>query len=83
MLASLAEGWNAVPAGSVSAEAGNAWLDGLLSALLMVPSAIVPDEFNVLLNPRHADAAKVTATTVRPWTYDARLLVERGTREVP
>ena len=72
-----------MPAGSVSAEAGNAWLDGLLSALLMVPSAIVPDEFNVLLNPRHADAAKVTATTVRPWTYDARLLVERGTREVP
>ncbi|MEF8732816.1 MAG: RES family NAD+ phosphorylase [Candidatus Accumulibacter meliphilus] len=83
LLASLAEGWNAVPAGSVSAEAGNAWLDGLLSALLMVPSAIVPDEFNVLLNPRHADAAKVTATAVRPWTYDARLLVERGTREVP
>ncbi|MBK7676128.1 MAG: RES family NAD+ phosphorylase [Candidatus Accumulibacter sp.] len=68
--------WNAVPAGLVSADAGDAWLDGLLSALLMVPSAIVPEEFNVLLNPRHADAAKVDATAVRPWTYDARLLVD-------
>ena len=49
----------------------------------MVPSVIVPEEYNVLLNPRHADAAKLNATAVRPWTYDARLLVERGTREVP
>lgn len=76
LLTSLPEGWNAVPVGSVSADAGDAWLDGLLSALLMVPSAIVPEEFNVLLNPRHADAAKVDATAVRPWTYDARLLVD-------
>jgi len=75
-LTSLPEGWNAVPAGSVSVEAGNAWLDGLLSALLMVPSAIVPEEFNVQLNPRHADAAKLNATALRPWTYDARLLVD-------
>ena len=43
----------------------------IASGWTSVPSAIVPDEFNVLLNPRHADAAKVTATTVRPWTYDA------------
>ncbi len=83
LLASLAEGWNAVPAGSVSAEAGNAWLDGLVSALLLVPSAIVPDEFNVLLNPRHADAAKVNARARRPWTYDDRLLAEHGSRGVP
>ena len=74
LVTGLPDGWNAVPAASASTDAGNAWLDGLASSLLMVPSAIVPEEFNVLLNPRHVDAPKVTATAVRPWSYDGRLL---------
>lgn len=68
----LHEVWNAEPAGLVSAEAGNAWLDGSLSALSIVPSALVPEEYNALLNPRHADAAKgaiesATGAGVRRW----------------
>ncbi len=70
----LPDAWNALPVRSASAHAGNLWLDGLASSLLMAPSVIVPEEFNVLLNPRHADALKLRALAVRPWTYDARLL---------
>ncbi|SBT09412.1 conserved hypothetical protein [Candidatus Accumulibacter aalborgensis] len=70
----LADGWNAGSAAAASVDAGNAWLDGLGSSLLMVSSAIVPEEFNVLLNPRHGDAARVTATAVRLWSHDGRLL---------
>jgi hypothetical protein len=37
-----------------------------------VPSVIVPDEFNVLINPLHAAAAGIVATTVKRWVYDPR-----------
>jgi RES domain-containing protein len=57
----------------VSVQAGDQWLAGLESALLLVPSVIVPEEFNVLVNPRHPDAGKLEATKLRPWFFDQRL----------
>ena len=65
-------GWDAIPAGLSGKQAGDGWIAAGKSALLLVPSVIVPDECNVLLNPRHADAAAVTASTVRRWSYDPR-----------
>ena len=65
-------GWDAIPAGLSGKRAGDGWIAAGKSALLLVPSVIVPDECNVLLNPRHADAAAVTASTVRRWSYDPR-----------
>jgi hypothetical protein len=38
-----------------------------------VPSAVVPEESNVLINPRHSHAPALRARKVRRWTYDARL----------
>jgi len=35
---------------------------------------IVPEESNLLLNPRHPAHRDVVAEIVRPWVYDARLL---------
>ena len=46
----------------------------MASALLRVPSAIVPESFNVLLNPLHPDAAKVVVVDYREWPWDRRLL---------
>jgi RES domain-containing protein len=66
-------GWDALPSGRVSIGAGTAWLKAGASALLLVPSAIVPEECNVLINPAHPDARHITASKVRKWTYDARL----------
>ena len=65
-------GWDAIPAGLSGKRAGDGWIAAGKSALLLVPSVIVPDEYNVLLNPRHADAEAVTASTVRRWSYDPR-----------
>ena len=53
---------------------GDAWLLGLDSLLAEVPSVIVPEETNLLLNPRHPAHAELVAEIVRPWFYDARLL---------
>jgi RES domain-containing protein len=51
---------------------GDEWLAFKRSALLRVPSAIVPETYNVLLNPEHAEAARIQVHEEYPW--DARLL---------
>ncbi len=66
-------GWDARPAGAASIAYGAEWLKSGASALLVVPSAIIPEERNVLVNPRHADAANLKTTVLRPWAYDPRL----------
>ena len=65
-------GWDAEPPGLVSIAAGAAWMRSSRSALLIVPSVIVPEEFNVLINPGHPDSRSITATKVRRWLYDPR-----------
>ena len=47
---------------------------GKTSLLAKVPSIIVPEEWNVLINPAHPDISSVKATKVRKWIYDMRLI---------
>ena len=42
--------------------------------LLVVPSVVVPEEHNVLINPAHPDAKGIAAQKVRKWLYDPRLM---------
>lgn len=72
VLSPLPMGWDAVPSGLTSRMAGDRWSAGKRSPLLAVPSVIVPDEFNMLINPLHPAAAQIVATTVRRWLYDPR-----------
>jgi len=70
---SLPVGWDAEPAGRASIQFGTTWIHAGASALLVVPSIIVPEECNVLVNPRHADSTRITAVKIRKWLYDPRL----------
>ena len=54
-------------------EIGSAWLRSLRSALLRVPSALVPSTFNVLLNPLHADAGRVRIESTYEYPFDLRI----------
>lgn len=54
--------------------AGDRWLARRDSALLAVPSAIVPETDNVLFNPAHPDAKRVTVVRVTDHVVDPRLL---------
>jgi RES domain-containing protein len=67
-------GWDAEPAGKSSLDWGTLWARNSGSLLALVPSVIVPEEINVLINPRHPGIALITAMKVRRWTYDARLV---------
>ena len=71
--ASLPVGWDAEPAGRTSIEFGANWLRSRSSALLLVPSVIVAEEFNILINPQYSGSAEITAAKVRKWLYDPRL----------
>lgn len=72
VLEPLPAGWDAIPAGLTARTAGDDWIASRATALLHVPSVIVPDECNVLINPRHRDAPTITATTLKRWIYDPR-----------
>ncbi|MCO4864802.1 RES family NAD+ phosphorylase [Cupriavidus sp. WGlv3] len=71
--ASAPVGWDAIPAGKTSLDTGEACVSAGTSALLLVPSIVIPEEYNVLVNPLHADARRLAYTKVRRWQYDARL----------
>lgn len=66
-------GWDALPAGKVSLDWGSSWAAAGKAVLAEVPSVIVPEESNLLINPRLADAAKLESKKVRKWTYDPRV----------
>jgi len=55
-------------------ELGDAWLRRAAAPLLRVPSAVVPEETNLLINPRHPHAARVEVVRLAPFAFDARLL---------
>ena len=71
--ASLPVGWDSQPAGRASINFGTEWLRGGRSAVLVIPSALVPEEFCVLVNPAHRDSASLGAAKTRRWLYDPRL----------
>jgi RES domain-containing protein len=66
-------GWDSEPPGLISIEWGKDWLATVKSLIAEVPSVIVPEESNILINPRHRDAKGLRARKVRRWTYDPRL----------
>lgn len=69
----LPKDWNLVPPGPGSMEFGTTWAREGRSLVLYVPSALVHEETNAVLNPNHPEFAAVTMTIQRKFTYDARM----------
>lgn len=53
---------------------GGAWTRRGAELALRVPSAPIIEEENVLLNPRHPEAARLRVVATRPFAFDPRLL---------
>jgi RES domain-containing protein len=60
---------------AASHKLGDEWLRSRRSALARVPSAILPETWNVLMNPDHGDAKQVRMLRTISAEYDPRLLV--------
>ena len=65
-------GWDH-PNRAASRAFGDAWLRERRGAALLVPAVVVPQERNLLLNPRHPEMGRVTQGTVTPLVFDRRL----------
>ena len=69
--AGLAPSWPTDHA--VTRAAGDKWLKAGISLLLRVPSVLVPDAFNVLINPAHPDAVRMSIVKSEKVPLDHRL----------
>ncbi len=52
---------------------GDSWVKDNKTAILKVPSAIIPNEYNYLLNPQHSDFQKIKITNIENFEFDSRL----------
>lgn len=57
---------------------GGDWLRSGHSAVLRVPSAIIANEFNYLLNPAHPLFQRIRLLRTEPFGFDPRLKSESG-----
>jgi RES domain-containing protein len=66
--------WNALPESNQTREIGTKWATEKRSAVLGVPSVVVPTELNFLLNPEHADFSKIQIGNPKLVGWDPRWL---------
>lgn len=70
----LPDDWRNSPPSSSIQRIGDLWLDGAQQAVLQVPSVIVPEEYNFLINPAHPDFAAFRIGEPEIILFDPRLL---------
>ena len=72
-LADLPKDWRQ-PGHLACRSIGDTWLAEERTAVLRVPSAVVPEEMNYVINPRHRAAKAIHVVARRKFAFDSRLL---------
>lgn len=75
---SLPAGWRSMRRLETLRELGAEWARSRRSAVLAVPSAVIPAETNFLLNPVHPDFRRIRIGKPVPFRLDPRLFAKRG-----
>jgi RES domain-containing protein len=65
--------WRHIPAPASTQRLGDTWVAAGRSAVLAVPSVLVPRELNYLINPQHRDARRIKVVARRAFSFDPRL----------
>src|SRR5699024_825376 len=71
----LPKDWQRYPAPNTLADIGSQWLADRQSVGIKVPSVIIPNEWNMLLNPEHSDFSQLTVESVSSFVLDYRFSV--------
>ncbi len=66
-------GWEVTPPGPVSIDFGTDFLRSGRALGLIVPSAVVPEARNLIVNPLHPRFAEARLAVERPFVFDRRL----------
>lgn len=69
----LPHGWNSPSSVKATREIGRRWAGERRSAVLSVPSSIVPIDRNFLINPFHPDFQRIAFLPSEPFYFDQRL----------
>ena len=69
----LPKGWNSQPPTAASKNIGDEWIKSGRSAILALPSVLVPLERTFLLNPKHPDFRRIKVKDVGNFVLDPRL----------
>ena len=72
----LPEDWNAKPPTMTTQTIGDDFIQQNDAAVLKVPSSIVPEEFNYLINPNHPDARKIKVARFYNMNFDSRFKLD-------
>jgi RES domain-containing protein len=72
-VATLPAGWNRTPGPTTLQDIGSAWVTASRSVALSVPSAIIPAERSVLLNPGHPDLVRIVRHPPERFIFDPRM----------
>ncbi len=72
-LTSLPEDWNGHPPSESTQEIGTSWAIEKKSLVLKVPSSVIPEEYNFLINPLHPDASRLKIGNAEPFKFDFRI----------
>ena len=78
--AKVPAGWQNSPPSALTQAIGDAWVQSGATAILAVPSVIIPEETNFLLNPAHPDFARITVSAPEPFVFDLRVAQLREPR---
>ena len=72
---SLPKDWRADPPPSSTMAIGDEWLAGNESLARVVPSTVVPQQFNLIINPNFADFGELEKSlSAEPFVFDDRLV---------
>ena len=69
----LPKNWREEPPPLNVQQIGTDWVESCRSAVLRVPSAIVPEEWNYVLNPAHPDYREFVRSNPASFTFDPRM----------
>lgn len=72
-ISKLSQDWDTIPHSESTQLLGDDFLDNNNYVALKVPSAIVPQEHNYILNPNHSDFSEIIITKIESFTFDNRL----------
>ncbi len=72
-LKKLPKGWHQMDNYHHCQKIGDQWIENGKSLLLEVPSSIIRDESNILINPHHPEFSKIEVQNITPFTFDERL----------
>jgi len=70
----LPNNWRAIPSPKSLKEMGYLWVKEQKAFVLKVPSIIVPQEYNYIINPFHRDSKTITLESVNDFSFDERVL---------